>query len=595
METRTADHRAWCVAILLAALVIAAFWPAIDNGFVNWDDDTNFTNNPYYGGVGLAQLQWAWRATVIGVYQPVSWMALEVEYALFELDPRGYHLVSVLLHAANMALLFALAVVLLRRLWPEHYAVSPWTCLLGSALVVALYAVHPLRVEAVAWASCQPYLVCTFFCLLTVLAYLRAFPPGGAPRRGWITLALLCFLAALLSKAAAATLPVVLLILDVYPLRRIGWKKCGGWFGAPVGSVWLEKIPFVLASAPLMVIAIVVKRHAAFADAIQPTASPIVVAGQAAYAVWFYLVKTVIPVHLNAYYARYMLPQRNLWLWAELFGAILATLVVTAVAFVLRRRAPALLAAWAVYLVILAPTLGLVHISEQIATDRYCYVPMMGLVLLISATPFLVWAEREAGRMGSAAISAMAVVCLALLIVFTIAQCRTWNSSEALWSNAIRQGAGTSAAVSNYFGLAMADEGRDAEAMKSFRVSMALAPRYAEPHNNLGAALGRLGRLNEAEAEFKEAVRLFPAYHQAYTNLGTVLAKQLDPNRAAGLYSKSLCLEPDYRGALDNLQGLLSTHALRPDVEAAVQAILQNPRDPAGHEALAAALQKLGN
>lgn len=593
MTAKTADHRAWCVAVVLAAIVIAAFWPAVGNGFVNWDDDRNFTNNPHYWGIGPGQLQWAWTTTLLGVYQPISWMVLELQHAAFGLDPHGYHLVSVLLNAADTLLLYALAVMLLRRYWPDDYAQAPWTCLLSSALVVGLFAVHPLRVEVVAWASCQPYLVCTFFCLLTILCYFRAFPVESAARRGWIGLAFICFLAALLSKAVAVGIPIVLLILDAYPLRRIGWKEIGGWFGAAGRRVWLEKLPFLAASIPFMLVAVAAKRPARFAE--PPHTPAIVVMAQAAYRVWFYLVKTVAPLHLNAYYVRYMLPQRPLWLWTELVAAILATAAVTGIALAFRRRSPELLSVWAIYLVTLVPTMGIVHISEQIAADRYCYVPMMGMVVLIAATPFLGWAQREAGRVGAATLSIAGAICMVVFMVQTAAQCGTWKSSAILWTHVIRQGGSSSATVHNYFGLTMADEGKLDEAMQEFRTSIAMAPRYAEPHNNLGTALGMQDRFREAALEFTEAVRLDPKYDEAYNNLGTILVKQGDPDRAVAKYAASLQLDPDNRGALDNLLEVVNSNRLKPDLVGPARAILSNPRDAAAYDTLAVALRKLGD
>src|SRR5262249_15207521 len=231
-------------------------------------DYKNFVDNPHYRGLGASQLGWAWTTMHLGVYQPVSWMFLELQYTVFGLDGRWYHLVSLLLHAIDMVLLFVLSVVLLRRLWPDYYATNPWTCVLSSGLAVVWYAVHPLRVEAVAWASCQPYLVCTFFYLLAVLCYLRAFPAGEARQTRWIALSFGMCVLALLAKAVAVSIPFVLLLLDIYPLRRVGSVE-SGWFGVAAKRIWLEKLPFLAVSAVFMVIAVAAKRQETLVEAMQ--------------------------------------------------------------------------------------------------------------------------------------------------------------------------------------------------------------------------------------------------------------------------------------------------------------------------------------
>ncbi len=181
------NWRVWLVAIPLALIVSYAFIPCLNNGFVtSWDDDQNFLDNPYFRGLGAAQVKWAWSTMWVGVYQPLEWMLFEAQYVFCQLDPRGYHLTSLLLHVANAVVLYVLTVALLVRCRADSCLDSPWTCAWSAGLTTALFAVHPLRVEAVAWASCQPYLPCALFSMLTVLAYLphfRRIHRGGSV--GW--------------------------------------------------------------------------------------------------------------------------------------------------------------------------------------------------------------------------------------------------------------------------------------------------------------------------------------------------------------------------------------------------------------------------
>ncbi len=397
------DRRAWLVAVPLAALVIAAFLPVLDNGFVDWDDKRNFLENPYCRGLGAAQVKWAWSTFWVGVYQPLAWLLFELEYAIWNLDPRGYHLASLLLHIANAVVLYMLTVALLVRGGANACLGSPWTCPLAAGLATALFAVHPLRVEAVAWASCQPYLPCTLFSMLAVLAYLQAFATGPAPRWGWLAGSFVLFVAALLSKAPAVSLPAVLLILDVYPLRRLG-DGPGRWFGPSVRTVWWEKVPFVLLSLVFMGLAVAAKKQFDSLVSIQNYSASARIA-QACYDVWFYIVKTVIPRDLTAVYP---LPGRLDWLAPPFLVSILATVAMSVGLFLMRRRWPGLLAAWLSYLVILAPSSGLIRMNNQLAADRYSYLAMVGLVVLAAAGlcrlgPSL-WRTRS-GVVGTIAVS----------------------------------------------------------------------------------------------------------------------------------------------------------------------------------------------
>ena len=250
------DRRTWLATIPLALIVTYAFIPILANDFVNsWDDQHNFLYNPNFHGLGTAQIKWAWSTFLVGVYQPLAWMLFEAQFDLCQLNPRGYHLTSVLLQVANTVVLYVLTLALLIRCRIDSCFESPWTCSLSAALATALFAVHPLRVEAVAWASSQPYLPCALFSMLAVLAYLRAFWTRSSPRWDWLAGSFLLFVAALLFKAVAVSLPVVLLILDVYPLRRFP-DDAGRWFGASGRRALLEKVPFVITSLVFMRLAI---------------------------------------------------------------------------------------------------------------------------------------------------------------------------------------------------------------------------------------------------------------------------------------------------------------------------------------------------
>ena len=509
------DRRIWLVAIPLAVITIYAFSPILENGFVLWDDDENFLDNPYFRGLGAAQVKWAWTTFLVGVYQPLAWLLFETEYLFRQLDPRAYHFTSLALQVCNAVVLYVLTVALLTRCQTESCFESPWTCSLSAGLATALFAVHPLRVEAVAWASCQPYLPCILFSMLSVLAYLRAFPMDSSPRRSWLVGSFLLFVAALLFKAVAVSLPAVLLILDVYPLRRFG-EGAGRWFGASARSALLEKIPFVMVSLVFMGLAIAARVQSPFLIE-QYDASEAI--AQACYAIWFYIEKTVLPLDLIAFYP---LPKGLNWLAFPYSLSIVATLAMTAGLFLLRRRWPGLLAAWVSYLVILAPNSGIIrNNSFVIAADRYSYMAMLGSVMLAAAGFCRLW--RMAWRWHPQAAVGMIAIGLGALLGLTALtrdQCRTWLNSETLWTHVLTHGGNSSFVAHNNLGEALRARGSDQAAEAHFIEALRLSPGYVEAHIQLGHILQPKGSDQEAEAYFTEALRLNPGYADAHNNLG---------------------------------------------------------------------------
>jgi Flp pilus assembly protein TadD len=553
------DRRIWLLAIPLALLVIAAFMPSLDNGFVEWDDEKNFLENPYFRGLGAAQVKWAWTTLWVGAYQPLAWLLFEAQYVFWKLDARGYHLTSLLLHAVNALVLYVLTVTLLVRCRSASSFKSPWACGLSAGLATVLFAVHPLRVEAVAWASCQPYLACALFSMLAVLAYLRAFWVGQSPRWGWLVSSFVLFVAALLSKAVAVSLPVVLLILDVYPLRRFAGGP-GRWLASPARRALLEKVPFAIVSVVFMELAIAAKPQSSWSTERYRAAAGI---AQACYGVWFYIFQTVLPLNLSALYE---VPREIDWLAPPFLLSILGTLGLTISLCLLGRRWPGLLAVWLSYLAILAPNSGIVRISRQIAADRYTYMAMLGWVILAAACLCRLWQTPSRTRPGSMGIIALFVGVLLGLIPITRDQCRTWRNSETLWSHALNHGSGSSSMVHNNFGTVLQRQGSFEGAVAHYTEALRLNPSYADAHNNLGVLRSLEGKYEAAEAHYAEALWLDPGSAEVHSNLGRVLSDQGNLAEAAAQYAEVLRLIPGSAAAHNDL-GLL--HHRRGKFEAA--------------------------
>src|SRR6266851_3871387 len=232
---------------IVALLTLLLFLPALGNDFVNWDDERNFVLNPNYRGLGWTEIEWMWTSHLLGRYVPITWMTLGLDYTIWGMNPFGYHLTSVLFHAVNAVLLYFVALALLRLGMRDRSKEMQARIPIGALFAALVFALHPLRAESVAWVTERRDVVSGMFFLLAILAYLRGNPdvPGAPIRRKYYLACFGFFILALLSKEIAVTLPVILLILDVYPMRRLGEA---GWFSASGGRILVEKTPFFVLS-----------------------------------------------------------------------------------------------------------------------------------------------------------------------------------------------------------------------------------------------------------------------------------------------------------------------------------------------------------
>lgn len=538
---------AWPLALPVAAAVALAFLPVVDNGFVDWDDRPNFLENPHFRGVGPDQLSWAWRTFWMGVYQPLGWTLLGLEYLAFRMDPRGYHTAGLALNALNAVVLYALTLALVGRCRPDLRASNPKGVVLGSALTAALYMAHPLRVEAVAWASAQTYLPCAMFAMLAVLAYLSADVSGPRGRAWWLAGAWALFALALLFKAAAVALPLVLLVLDVYPLRRLG-GVAGRRPGVSPGQVWAEKIPWFALSAVFAVLAVRAKHRNGVRLEVEQHLGAMERLAQACYGACFYAVKTVWPTGLSAVYP---LPRPFDWGGWPFPACASAVAAVTVLLVLFRRRLPGLWAAWLAYLVMVAPNLGFVRVGNYIVADRYSYLPALGAAPLLAGA--VAWLTRP-GR-GRAAVSAVVAAAglgaLAALSVSTWELSRTWHDSESLSLHALANGAGAETVTA--LGKARERRGDDDGAEVLYREALRRQPGYAPALIYLGLTRVRQGRPDLADPFLREAVRRRPDSPEAHKALGVALTAQGRPDEAAAEFAEAVRILPSDPEARTNL------------------------------------------
>lgn len=548
----------WVFPIAVAAIVFVVFLPALRNDFVSWDDEHNFLENPHYRGLGLSNLHWMWTTFHLGHYVPLSWMTLGLDYKLWGMDPAGYHATSVLIHAVNSALLFLLARQLFRRAIP---AAARRTTDWAAAFSALVFALHPLRVESVVWITERRDVLSLFFYLASVMAWLRSVSDETHRARFyWAAVAL--FLCALLSKATAMTLPAVLLLLDVYPLRRLTASNWRDVRSAQTRAIYLEILPFALLSLGFIILSIV---------ALHPPAQLSFGAKIAvsAYSLCFYLLKSFVPTGLSPLYQmpEHVDPFDGVYIACY---AVVVALIVGAV--MLRKRMPGLVAGFVGFVLISLPMLGIVQNGPQIAADRYTYHSAPALALLAGAALFLVLQLPQWTRF------TLGGVVLAALTIATFGQTYVWHDSEVLWGRVIQVEPMSSLGHSGYASLLFQEdrvpEGLDharravefgpnlpeahndlgvgltrtddpAGGIKEYQRALALKPSDEEAENNWGVADAQLGNLADARKHYERAIELRPDYADAHVNLGNLLVRELKQAEAIPHYAEALRIRPD--------------------------------------------------
>jgi Flp pilus assembly protein TadD len=597
VATAAPDRRAWGIVLLPALAALIAYAPILRNQFVDsLDDNDNLLQNPAFMGLDWAHVRWAVTTYHVGVYQPLAWVLLEAQYVLWGLAPWGYHLTSLVLYVAEAVALYALAVMLLVRCRAIAAIHGPWPIHLGAGLAVALFVAHPLRDEVVAWVSGQPYLPCALFATLAVLAYLHAHPDGRVSRPGWVIATAGLFVAAMLSKGVAMTLPVVFLILDVYPLRRIGLRREGGLAATLLAdpaarAAWAEKLACFVLSGVFAVLNSRARDHAHVLMMGHPLEQGPLLGrvAQASYGVVFYLVKTVWPFGITA---AYMMPIPFDWTQPQFVLSIALVAVVTAVLFQLRSDRPAWLAAWLSYLVVLAPNSGLRRIGVQIAADRYSYMAMFGLVVLAAAGLAQLIAAR--GRAIASACLAIGLTILLALTALSWRQCTYWRDSIALWRHALEFTEIADPNVHADLGMALVKAGDVEAGLDSFKRALHYRPDHFQAHARMGGVLNTRGRFAEAEAHLAEALRLQPT-DEVRLALGIALARQGKLAEAETQLATALRDKPDSAEIHDQLGAVLAQQGKLAEAEAHFAAALHGDPASAGvHNNLGAILARQG-
>ena len=509
-------------AAWLTIAVLWAFWPLAGNGFIQFDDQLYIVQNAHVrSGVSVANLAWALTSAYASNWHLLTWISHQLDVTWFGLDAGRHHLMGLGLHLANALALLALLWRLTGRLW-------------RSALVAALFALHPLHVESVAWASERKDLLAGLFWFATLAAYLRYVRSPGWRR--FVPVAVL-FALGLASKPMLVTLPLVLLLLDYWPLGRLRLATHAGDanLARRAGArLLLEKAPLLLLAALAGALTLWAQ---AGGGALYPlTRLPLAArTANALTATAGYLVKMLLPLRLSYFYPMPIGGPSA----SQTAGAALLIAGLGAAALVWRRQ-PYVATGWLWYGVTLAPVIGIVQVGTQALADRYTYLPLVGVFVALVWLAGAALAGRTPARWLAAAGSVLLLLAAALL---TRAQVGTWRDTATLAQHALALDPGNWLAL-NDLGAALTEQGRHAEARIPLERALALYPGYDAAHNNLGVVDMRLGRLPEAVRRFDETIALNPRYREAWRNRGVAFSLLGRDREAEASFQQLLAMEP---------------------------------------------------
>lgn len=573
------------LAAMVGLVTLAVFSPALWNAFLAWDDEVLFSSNEHYRGLGVPQLRWMFTTILMGHYVPVTWLTHGLDYVLWGMDPAGYHLTNIVVHAINAALFSFVAY----RLLAAATRFAPAGVHFGAAVSALVFALHPLRAESVAWVTERRDVLSGCFFLLTLLCYLRARDAEGTVKIRRHTLACVFYLLAMLSKSMVMTLPAVLILLDVYPFRRLG-PTVRSWL-AP--AVWREKVPYIALGALAAMLGYYAQAANAFINTttdIPWTARPALVL----FGLWFYASKTFLPIGLSPLYE---LPPTISLFGPRFIVPAIGVPVVTAALVLLRRRWPAGLAVLASYVILISPVVGIVHSGYQMAHDRYGYLACLGWALLVGAGAgwiVMAGARRLIERRIAWVAAGAFVAWIAALGLLTWEQVQIWRSTSTLWEYALDAEPDCTVCLYNH-GALLYNIGRPDAAKERFERIMVVRPDRARTRANLALAHAGLGDLDRAVAEYRMLLAQVPDDVEAHNNLGAVLFSLGRAQEAVREFRLAIRLEDKAIFRANLALALLDTNAIAEALTEAEVAVARKPDLKQARYALALVHQRRGD
>jgi tetratricopeptide (TPR) repeat protein len=516
------DRAAW-ISVGLVLLTAAVLGRVYGNDFVNYDDPLYVTDNPHVrDGLSGRDIAWAFTSTEALNWHPLTWISLQLDAQIYGTRAWGYHLTNLLLHAANTVVLFLALRRLTGALW-------------RPALAAALFALHPLHVESVAWVAERKDVLSTFFGMLSLLAYGHYVQRPGL----WRYLLIAVFLAlGLMAKPMLVTFPFVLLLLDYWPLGRLSARD-----GTAVGWRWvvLEKVPLLALAGVSAVMTVYAQQRGGAIETL--TALPFGVRlANAVVSYVRYLGLTLCPAGLAPFYPH---PQESLPAW-QVAGAAVLLIGLSAVALALARRRPYLIVGWLWYLGTLVPVIGLVQVGEQALADRYTYVPLIGLFIAAAWVAGDLASRQPMWRQVLIAASTAAVLACAVL---SWRQAGVWHDSRSLWEHTLRVMPDNHVARNNLGMALLADQGDPTEVEQHLRAALQLKPDYARPCASLALILDQQGRLEEALDYYRETLRLEPRLVGTRVSYGVALCRSGRVDEGIEQFREAIRIDPEYPDA----------------------------------------------
>jgi tetratricopeptide (TPR) repeat protein len=565
IETQKNARVMLLIGAALAALVaFLVYLPSLNNGFVNWDD-------PYYvyrnANIRSFDLVWAFTAEVSSNWHPLTLLSHTLDYALFGLDPRGHHLTNNILHTLNTFLVAILFYRLIKAGLKNTSGDNTYFALSASIIGALFFALHPLRVESVAWISERKDLLYAFFYILSVLSYLAyaVRVKFNAPGKGvFFVISLVSFILSLLAKPMAVSLPLVLIIIDSYPLGRATFKEMIG----EKKNILIEKIPFILLAIFSGVMTLLAQGSSGAMSTLEsaPLITRLLVACRAYI---FYIYKTILPIKLAPIYPY---PESSSSIIGVGVLALIILIILSALCFCYLKNKKLFASLWLYYIVTLVPVIGIIQVGRQSAADRYTYLP--GLALIMLASLFLARLISGANKNIKWAAIIITIILSVLMSVKTVSQAKIWKDSVTLWSYEIGlyndyappvafRNRGLALHVRREYKSALKDfdmvikldptnlgafgnraltlqsMGRNIAALKDYDKAISIDPNDKTAINNRGTTLGSLGRIEEAKKSFERALEIDPDFTSAYNNLGKLYKMTGDLDRSIYYYKEA--------------------------------------------------------
>ncbi|MFC1859847.1 tetratricopeptide repeat protein [Thermodesulfobacteriota bacterium] len=514
--------------VLMMAATLAIYYQVLGFEFVNYDDNVYITDNPrVQKGLNLENIVWAFTTSTweSNYWQPLTWLSHMLDVRLFGMNPGGHHLTNLIFHLANSLLLFHLFRQMSGQFWQ-------------SMVVAALFALHPLHVESVAWVSERKDVLSSLFWILAMIAYTHYVRDQSL--RPYL-LALALFVAGLMAKPMIVTLPFVLLLMDYWPLGRMRFGQrhaSGSNAHTPTKVIDLakEKIPFFAILPVIVGVTYFAQQEGGALKSLDAYPFSVRIANAlVAYVV--YIKKTIWPHPLAFLYPH----PGELPVW-QILGAGVVLLFISLWAVRSGKFHPWFIVGWLWFLGTLVPVIGLVVIGPHVIADRYTYIPLVGLFIIVGWGIFELMERRHFIRMFWPAVT---LVCLVVFSLVSWFQVKTWANNMALYTHALKVTHDNSV-THNHLGLALLEQGKPAAAVTHFSEALRITPHYADAHNNMGVALVRLGRLDDAQRHFSESMRLNPNSRNVYLNLAHTLTEQGQAAEAIAYYEKALEIDPDH-------------------------------------------------